>query len=157
MVHDARVIGGAWEEIGVLAAQHAWDICQPCAHTCSKQAKNASAGNRTRVTSMATMYSTTRPLMLMLAATSSSNIIYHGLWDGGLDLHLSAVLPTSLQYDVCLRLWRWPGKFRGGTLMKNTNIDGDRQRLVIVGVRRRLVVISAWSREIGAERPHQKS
>ena len=27
--------------------------------------KNASAGNRTRVTSMATMYSTTRPLMLL--------------------------------------------------------------------------------------------
>ena len=26
--------------------------------------ENASAGNRTRVTSMATMYSTTRPLML---------------------------------------------------------------------------------------------
>ena len=31
----------------------------PCA------GKNASAGNRTRVTSMATMYSTTRPLMLL--------------------------------------------------------------------------------------------
>ena len=28
-----------------------------------KQMKNASAGNRTRVTSMATMYSTTKPLM----------------------------------------------------------------------------------------------
>ena len=30
----------------------------------------ASAGNRTRVTSMATMYSTTRPLMLLLAGLS---------------------------------------------------------------------------------------
>ena len=29
--------------------------------------QNASAGNRTRVTSMATMYSTTRPLMLLIA------------------------------------------------------------------------------------------
>jgi hypothetical protein len=32
------------------------------------QAKNASVGNRTRVTSMATMYSTTRPLMLLRTA-----------------------------------------------------------------------------------------
>ena len=32
--------------------------------------KLASAGNRTRVTSMATMYSTTRPLMLLLAGLS---------------------------------------------------------------------------------------
>ena len=31
----------------------------------SKENKNASAGNRTRVTSMATMYSATRPLMLL--------------------------------------------------------------------------------------------
>ena len=30
-----------------------------------RHSKSASAGNRTRVTSMATMYSTTRPLMLM--------------------------------------------------------------------------------------------
>ena len=36
--------------------------------------KNASAGNRTRVTSMATMYSTTRPLML----TSSTQRVFHG-------------------------------------------------------------------------------
>jgi hypothetical protein len=33
------------------------------------QDKSASAGNRTRVTSMATMYSTTRPLMLLVALT----------------------------------------------------------------------------------------
>ena len=31
----------------------------------SKPGENASAGNRARVTSMATMYSTTRPLMLL--------------------------------------------------------------------------------------------
>ena len=36
-----------------------------CPDVCVK-AQDASAGNRTRVTSMATMYSTTRPLMLML-------------------------------------------------------------------------------------------
>ena len=36
---------------------------------------NASAGNRTRVTSMATMYSTTRPLMLMPAAKFNSHKI----------------------------------------------------------------------------------
>ena len=34
-------------------------------HTHSCDTKSASAGNRTRVTSMATMYSTTRPLMLL--------------------------------------------------------------------------------------------
>ena len=32
------------------------------------ETKCASAGNRTRVTSMATMYSTTRPLMLLVSA-----------------------------------------------------------------------------------------
>ena len=35
-------------------------------HTGERKCKNASAGNRTRVTSMATMYSTTRPLMQLL-------------------------------------------------------------------------------------------
>ena len=33
--------------------------------------QDASAGNRTRVTSMATMYSTTRPLMLLLCAADA--------------------------------------------------------------------------------------
>ena len=37
-------------------------FCLRQAHECNA-AKSASAGNRTRVTSMATMYSTTRPLM----------------------------------------------------------------------------------------------
>ena len=39
----------------------------------SRKQKIASAGNRARVTSMATMYSTTRPLMLMINRRRRSN------------------------------------------------------------------------------------
>ena len=48
-------------------------LAQPCLQgKLAEQAeKHASAGNRTRVTSMATMYSTTRPLMLMLSVISA--------------------------------------------------------------------------------------
>ena len=46
-------------QIHLLSNSH---MCRPCfAVAC----ESASAGNRTRVTSMATMYSTTRPLMLL--------------------------------------------------------------------------------------------
>ena len=41
-----------------------------CDIGCKDDQTNASAGNRARVTSMATMYSTTRPLMLLLNRTS---------------------------------------------------------------------------------------
>ena len=63
---------------------------------------NASAGNRTRVTSMATMYSATRPLMLLgsLHATLSSA--------GELDF--SARETTWLRMVVGLYshpLWEW--------------------------------------------------
>ena len=40
----------------------------------SRRKSNASAGNRARVTSMATMYSATRPLMLLALATSPAEI-----------------------------------------------------------------------------------
>ena len=44
-------------------------LAQPCLQRrlAEQPEKHASAGNRTRVTSMATMYSTTRPLMLMFS------------------------------------------------------------------------------------------
>ena len=40
----------------------------------AKHRQSASAGNRTRVTSMATMYSTTRPLMQLVKLASGHNI-----------------------------------------------------------------------------------
>jgi hypothetical protein len=44
---------------------------KPSLDTPRHQSTNASAGNRTRVTSMATMYSTTRPLMLTQMTTAA--------------------------------------------------------------------------------------
>ena len=53
---------------------------------CMAAQKCASAGNRTRVTSMATMYSTTRPLMLMKCPivrgghNANPTLLFCGLW-----------------------------------------------------------------------------
>ena len=43
----------------------------PCVGWHARTSKNASAGNRTRVTSMATMYSTTEPLALLFLMGSA--------------------------------------------------------------------------------------
>ena len=57
----------SWEhplEPGGCSSHVSWIQDEVCCWPYPCAGKNASAGNRTRVTSMATMYSTTRPLML---------------------------------------------------------------------------------------------
>ena len=51
--------------------------------------ENASAGNRTRVTSMAAMYSTTRPLMLYAYVKKQKNIIVRKHQENGCYGHIS--------------------------------------------------------------------
>ena len=46
-------------------SKHTNTFLEDCAGTGTSKSRNASAGNRARVTSMATMYSATRPLMLL--------------------------------------------------------------------------------------------
>ena len=58
----------SWEhplEPGGCSSHISWIQDVVCCWSYPCDGKNASAGNRTRVTSMATMYSTTRPLMLL--------------------------------------------------------------------------------------------
>ena len=58
----------SWEhplEPGGCSSHVSWIQDVVCCWPYPCAGKNASAGNRTRVTSMATMYSTTRPLMLL--------------------------------------------------------------------------------------------
>ena len=65
----ASVVRHGPEALAEQLADNWHGLAQPClqGRLAAHAEKHASAGNRTRVTSMATMYSTTRPLMLMLS------------------------------------------------------------------------------------------
>ena len=67
---DSGLGGSRWSwehplEPGGCSSHVSWIQDVVCCWPYPCAGKNASAGNRTRVTSMATMYSTTRPLMLL--------------------------------------------------------------------------------------------
>ena len=72
---DATFIHAAGRA-GMLLSVHASHNMTVSSRTANE---HASAGNRARVTSMATMYSTTRPLMLLAVCHAGMKEIVHGI------------------------------------------------------------------------------
>ena len=74
--------------------------------------KNASAGNRTRVTSIATTYSTTRPLMLTIASPRASRGRLRPAPLRSPNVHCRRALPTLFSLHPGSHATAWPSGLR---------------------------------------------